>query len=175
MIVHLKNAVYAACLFVFLFFASCTPGGVRLSVQGIDAVDAAGTYTAVLYGCNFNDDPESIAFLDREGDPYVMEPYAPSFNFRTVKGLGAKDAFDLAEGFLHCSTSLQGYQIRQISAPGAGVIGYEVRPLSYPFVYGADDMLTVDYWMKDGRVTIFIRLKPWAEHFFFGGSSSIED
>ena len=165
----------AILLLLCLLSFSCTPGGVRLSAQGVSAVEPTGTYTAILYGCNFTDDPYSVAFLDKEGDAYAMEPYAPPYNYRIATGVGAKDAFTMAEGFLHCSTALQSYLLKEVVVPGGGIIGYEIRPLYYPFVYGAGDMLSVDYWLNDGRVMIHIRLEPWADHLFFGGSSSIEN
>jgi hypothetical protein len=170
----MKYVRHAVCLFLMLFCCSCAHG-VRLNAEGVTGADMAGTFTTIIYGCNYTDDPESVAFLDREGDRYTMEPYAPDFKYRVIRNMSGKDAFAAAEGFLHCSTAFQGYQIREVRAPGGGVIGYEVRQRFYPFVYGADDMLSVDYWLKDDRVIIQIGLHPWAEHFFFGGSGAIED
>lgn len=171
---NLKHVRHAVCLFSLLCCCSCAHG-VRLHVQGVTAADMAGAFTTIIYGCNYADDPESVAFLDKEGDRYTVEPYAPAFKYRMIRNVSGKEAFAAAERFLQCSTAFQGYQIREIRAPGGGVIGYEVRPRFYPFVYGADDMLSVDYWLKDDKVVAMIRLTPWAEHFFYGGSGAIED
>lgn len=44
------------------------------------------------------------------------------------------------------------------------IIGYEIRPLYKPFVYGMSDMIEVDYWLlKDGKVKVTIRFSATTE------------
>jgi hypothetical protein len=169
-----KSIRHAICLFVLVCCVACAPG-IRLNVQGTPDAEVAGIYTVIFYGCNFSEDPETVAFLDREGDPYTLEPYAPDSNYRVRQGVPAKDAFIMADHFLRCNTAFRGTQTRRIVGPGGETVGYEVRPFYDALVYGAGDVLAVDYWLKGDRVVAYIRLNPAVEHLLHGGSSTIED
>jgi hypothetical protein len=48
----------------------------------------------------------------------------------------------------------------KIIAPNGDILGYEVRPLYYPFTYGVEDVLETDYRRKGDKVVITIRLVP---------------
>ena len=136
---------------------SCAPG-VRLNTKAQDS-EAKGNYTVIYYGCNFLNDLETIAFLDREGGEYNFEPYAPDFKYRVKKGVSAEEAVETAMKFVSCNPSFSRTQVKSILAPDGETIGYEVRPLYLPFTYGVDDVLYVDYWLKDGKVVITVRLQ----------------
>ncbi len=170
----MKAVCQAVCLSAVLFCLSCSPG-ISLRTQDVRDAEVAGTYTTIFYGCTYFDDFETVAFLDRDGDRYTMEPYAPDFRYRVKKGMVAQEAFAHAEGFLNCSTAFAGYRLRGIIAPGGETIGYEMRPVYNPIVYGAGDMISVDYWLRGNTVVIQIRLDRWMEHFLFGGSGVTED
>jgi len=43
------------------------------------------------------------------------------------------------------------------------VIGFELRPLYLPFVYGTSDVLDIDYRSRGEKVIVTIRLKPFLE------------
>jgi len=172
--IPVREVCHAICLLAFLFCFSCTPG-IRLQTQEVRETEATETYKTILFGCTYNDDLESVAFLDREGDRYTMAPYAPDFRYRIITGLAAKEAFSRAEGFLQCSTAFQGFQVREIIAPGGERVGYEIRPVYHAFVYGAGDPISVDYWLKGDTVVVQIRLTPWAEKLLSGGSSVIDE
>jgi hypothetical protein len=152
---------------------SCTPG-IRLNTQGAQDFDVRGTYTIIFYGCNFYEDFETIAFLDKEDDQYIFEPYAPDFRFRIKKGVGGEDALAEAVTFLHCNTAFQSSQLSKIIAPSGEIVGYEVRPLYYPYVYGSGDVLLRDYRIKDHKVVIWIKLAPWVENMLSGGSENYD-
>jgi hypothetical protein len=134
-----------------------------------------GTYTVIFYGCNFYEDFETIAFLDKEGDQYIFEPYAPDFKYRIRKGVGEKEALAEATNFLHCNTAFQSSQLSKIIAPSGVIVGYEVRPLYYSFVYGSGDVLLRDYRIKDHKVVIWIKLAPWVENMLSGGSGKNDE
>lgn len=169
-----RAACHAVCLSAMLCCLSCTPG-IRLQTQEVRNTAEDGTFTTIFYGCTYNDDLESVAFLDRDGDRFVMAPYAPDFRYRVIKGMDAPEAFAQAEGFLHCSTALQGYQVREIITPSGERVGYEIRPVYDAFVYGAGDLISVDYWLKGDTVVVQIRLSRSAEKLLFGGSSVIDE
>ncbi len=154
-------------LLPLLYCVSCTPG-IRLDTQGAPDSEVTATYTVIFYGCNFLDDLETIAFLDREGDRYTFEPYAPDFKFRIKKGAPAKEALAEARNFLNCNTSFSHAQVSKIVAPNGDVLGYEVRPLYKPFRYGFADVLFTDYRIKGNRVVLWIKLDPSIENMLQG-------
>jgi len=133
------------------------------------AEEVSGVFTVIRYRGTFIDDLETIAFLDLEGDQYTLEPYAPDFDFVTRKAIAAKEALKMAEEFVSQNSDFQYSRIFKILLPGGDVIGYEVRPFYRPFRYGTSDVLDVEYWLKDRRVKVKIRLKPWIERNIFGG------
>jgi hypothetical protein len=124
---------------VVLFLVTCTVG-VRLNYQGAQPSEVTGTYTVILYGCNYFNDPETIAFLAKAGSgaPYIFEPYAPDFKYRVEKGVDAKKALADAMKFVNCNTAFRKAQLSRILAHDGDTIGYEVRPLYQSFVYGVD-------------------------------------
>ncbi len=140
---------------------SCTPA-IRLNTQGARAAEAAGNYTVIYYGCNYINDLETIAFLEKEGSGYTFEPYAPDFEYRVKKGLPAKEAMETAINFVKCNSSFSRMQVSEILGPDGSTIGYEVRPLYEPLTYGAGDVLFVSYGLKDGKVVINVRLQEIA-------------
>jgi len=135
---------------------SCTPE-IRLDTQGTQAPGITGNFTVIYYGCNFLNDLETIAFLNKEDGKYTFEPYAAAFEYRVKKGLPAKEALESAMKFVNCSTAFKRAQVSGILGPGGETIGYEVRPLYEPFTYGASDVLYVGYGLKDGKVIINVR------------------
>jgi hypothetical protein len=163
-----KIMLIFSLLCITLLALSCTPG-VRLNYQGTQASEVTGTYTVIFYGCNFLDDPETIAFLDKEGDQYTFEPYAPDFKYRVKKGIDGKDALAEAMKFVSCNTAFRRSQLSRILAPNGDTLGYEVRPLYQSFVYGADDVLYTDYRLKDHKVIIYVRLIPSIQMMLEGG------
>ncbi|MBI5847608.1 MAG: hypothetical protein HZB31_06610 [Nitrospirae bacterium] len=125
--------------------------------------DIQGTYTLILYGGNYSDDLETIAFLDKEGDRLTLEPYAPEFLFRAKKGLSAERALSEARAFTHSHAEVQGDQIRSIRDEKGEIVGYELRPLYLSITFGTDDVLDVNYWRKEDKVLVSIKLKPSLE------------
>jgi hypothetical protein len=123
-----------------------------------------GTFTLILYGGNFLDDLETIAFLDAEGDQYVLDFFVPDFDYRAKKGVPAAEAFKEAERFVNFHPSFWRSQLSRIVDKEEKVIGYEVRPLYRPVAFGISDVLDVNYWPKEkGRVKVTIRLIPSIE------------
>ena len=148
-----------ACI---LLLQSCMQGK-RLMTEPAGRAELQGTYALILYGGNYSGDLETVAILDREGDRYVFEPYAPPFNYRVIKGQTADHALPAAKQFVRRSPSYQGEELRAILDESGAVIGYELRPLYLPFVYGISDILDIDYRISGDRVTAVIRLKPFVE------------
>jgi len=137
--------------------------GKALRTDVASSGDVQGAYTLILYGGNYGDDLETAAFLDKEGDRYTLEPYAPDFVFRTRKGLPAERALREAGEFIRSHPDFHTEQFRSIRDEKGEIVGYEIRPLYLPITFGTDDVLDVHYWLKEDRVLIFVKLKPFLE------------
>lgn len=142
----------------------CAMPGTRIHTEPPDEKEISGTFTLILYGGNYLDDLETVAFLDREGDAFTFDIYAPDFDYRTIKGLSAAEGLKRAEEFVSRNTSFQSVRLSSIVEAKAGIIGYEVRPLYLPFTYGTDDLLDITYGEKGNKVVVTIRLKPSIEN-----------
>ncbi len=173
----LKRVIFLVLLtMVIALLSSCATPGVRLDTGPAHEADMAGSYTLILYGGNFLGDLETIALLDKEGDEYTFEPYAPDFKYKAIKGVPAKDAFHYAEMFV--TDHPDAYQIKfsRVIDPKGETIGYEVRPLYRSFTYGIDDVLDVDYRLREGgKVIVWITLKPSIRRMLEGDSERDRD
>ena len=149
-------------VFAALMLQACSPGK-ALRTDSAPGGDMPGTYTLILYGGNFGDDLETIALLDKEGDRYTFEPYAPDFVFRSKKGMTAENALREAEAFIHAHPESHSERFLSIRDENGGIIGYELRPLYLPITFGTDDVLDVNYRLKEDRVLVFIKLKYFLE------------
>jgi hypothetical protein len=145
-------------------FAGCALPEARIHTEPPDEKEISGTFTLILYGGNYLNDLETVAFLDREGDAFTFDIYAPDFDYRTIKGLSATEGLKRAEDFVSRNTSFQRVRLSSIVEAKAGIIGYEVRPLYLPFTYGTDDLLDISYGEEGNKVVVTIRLKPSIEN-----------
>jgi hypothetical protein len=129
-------------------------------------------FTLILYGGRFVDDLETIAILDREGDAYYFEPYAPDFDFTVKKTVPDKEVFGQAQRFVSFHNAFHKSLLSRILDKNGTVIGYELRPLYHPFSYSISDVLDVYYWLKkDGRVKVTIKLIQPVERLLHPGGS----
>lgn len=119
-----------------------------------------GAFSLILYGGRHINDLETVAFLDIEGDHYEFEPYAPDFDFRIKRNMSAEDALKEAKNFVSFHNAFWRPQFSKIFDLDGKIIGYEMRPLYRPFVYGRDDLLEIYYRIKGKKVIIEIRLTP---------------
>jgi hypothetical protein len=132
----------------------------HLRTELADPSDVTGTFNLILYGCRNSNDIQTVAILEVSGTQYTFEPFAPSFDFNTVKDISAKEALEGAKAFVSHNPNFRRTRLNRILDPGDKTVGYEVSPLYFPFVYGVSDVIDVDYWLKsDGRVKITVRLK----------------
>lgn len=154
--------VSVTVIVVALALQACMSGkAVRTDVAPVGNIQ--GTYTLILYGGNYGDDLETVVFLDREGDRYTLEPYAPDFVFRSKKGMTAESAVREAEAFIRSQAEFHGERFLSIRDEKGEIIGYELRPLYFPLTFGTDDVIDVDYALKENRVIIYVKLKPSLE------------
>ncbi len=152
----------SAMLCCIVLLQACA-GGKNLRTSPARGGDLQGTYALILYGGNYADDLETIAILDKEGDRYAFEPFAPSFSYRIITGQTAEHAVPAAEQFISRHPSYNRMQVQAILDEQGSVIGYEWRPLYLPLAFGTDDVLDVDYILRGEKVIVNIRLKPSVE------------
>ena len=164
------NCTLVLALLLFVNVSSSIALEKPLKTKAATPEDVTGAFTLILYGANYLDDLETIAILDYEGDDYHFEPFAPAFNYKVREGVQAQEALKEAEKFVSFHSSFWKSQMSKILDKEGVTIGYEVRPLYRPFIYGISDILDVYYWLKkDGKVKTTIRLKHLVEGTDFSG------
>jgi len=168
-LMEMRTILYTGILITLLLFTvnySCAPGR-YLRTEGVTPAEITGTYSLILYGGRHSNDIETVAILDREGDRYTFEVYASEYDYKIKKGIPAREALDEAQKFVRFHRNFWRSQLSRILDPAGNAMGYEVRPLYYPFNYRYTDVLYVDYRIKDDKVIVYIRLKPQVERMFF--------
>lgn len=164
---------YTIIISIFLIFGcsfSLLKG--RLTPEPLkDGENIHGTFTLILYGANHSNDLETIAILDREGDEYEFEPFAPEFAYRIKKNLCANEALSKAENFVGWHHSFKSIMVSKITDEKNSLLGYEVRPLYYPLGFGFSDILEVDYFKRGNKIIARIKLIESVEKIISGGDS----
>ncbi len=141
-----------------------------LRTESASPSDLTGTFTLLLYGGRYADDIETVAIFAPEGGKYTYALYAPDFDYKTEKGLPAPEALARAGKFVSFHNAFWRSQLSRILDPHGNTIGYELRPLYRPFVYGSSDVMDVYYWpKKDNTIKVTIRLIPSVERQRFPG------
>ena len=120
-----------------------------------------GTYTVICYRDLAVGYLTTVAFLDREGDAYTIEPQSANYTYSISKGLPADQALKLAEQFVRTRPSYSNTEIKAIMGPAGKLAGYEVRPIYQPFIYGENgDVLNITYYLRpENKIMVWIRLK----------------
>ena len=134
--------------------------GKLLKTVSAEIADIAGMFTLILYGGQHSNDVETMAILDREGDRYTFEPFAPKFKYIVKGGLPAKEALEEAGEFISWHNSFHRSQLRGIIDENGKILGYELRPLYFPLAFGIDDIMDIDYRMRADKIAVIVRLKP---------------
>jgi hypothetical protein len=159
---------------LFAALASCAFGP-ELTRGPADDRNLTGSYTLILYGCNYSNDLETVAVLDPEGDEYSFQPYAPNFEYRLWKGVPAREALEAAREFVHCNPSFSHAQMSSLNDSAGNVIGFEVRPLYFTFTYGLPDVIDVSYWLQGNKVLFSVELLPSIERMLFNTGTNRGD
>jgi hypothetical protein len=161
---NMRNSIktFIVILMVVLFYTDNNSLAVAKFLKTEEAKydDVTGTYNLILYGGRHINDLETAAFLDREGDQYEFEPYAPEFDYKIKRGVPAEEALKEAKKFVSFHNAFWRSQLSRILDEKGNVIGYELRPLYRSFVYGRDDLLEIYYRIKGDKVIIEINLTP---------------
>lgn len=158
-----------------LFTVSCRSAG-HLRAEAVRKAEPTGTVSLILHGGRHIEDIETVAILDLEGDGYTFAPWAPEFDYTTQKGVEAGAAIENAREFVSFSPYFSSTLTKRIIGEKGEIIGYEVRPLYQPFVYGARDVLEVDYFLRaGGRVKVTVNPWPHLDRIHPGEKSPAHD
>jgi len=158
-----RYALSAAFLIAMSVLQGCALGR-QLQTQTADPNTIVGTYDLVLYGCRYPDDLEKAAFLISGESRYPVNMFVPDTSYKIKKGIPAKEAFIQADSFVRCGVhTVMETRVHRVTDDSGGTIGYEVLPRYLPYDVGGSDPLLVSYTLKDGKVTVFIRLFPDVE------------
>ncbi|MEE9524425.1 MAG: hypothetical protein V3V59_06715 [Thermodesulfovibrionales bacterium] len=131
-----------------------------------------GRYDVILYGSRHADDVETIAILDKVGDEYTFEPYAPEHDYKVMKNISASEALKHALPFVSWHRSFRNVERNRITDKKGRAIGYELRPLYEPLSMGEMDVMYVNYQIKGNKVIVYIRLKESVERVLEGDGDS---
>jgi hypothetical protein len=150
-------------LIAMLVLQSCAFGK-QLQTQTADPKTITGTYDLYLYGCRYPADYEHAAFLISPDAKYPVELFVRDTSYKVTKGVQADKALSEADTFVRCGIhTVMETRVHRIPDDSGGTIGYEVLP-RYPFSdIGGSDPLLVSYSLKEGKITVTIRLSPEAE------------
>ncbi len=125
--------------------------------------EVGGTFTVILYGARYADDIETVAILDREGDPYTFVVQSPDYNYKVIKGMSAENALPRTAEFVSFHPSFRNSRLSRILDHQGATIGYEVRPLYSTIDFGYPDVLDVYYRLTDGTVIVWVSLTTEAQ------------
>ena len=156
-----KPAWLFIALIVLTSFLSGCVLGTQLQTVTADPKTITGTYDLYTYGCRYPDDIEHAAFLIAPDKAGMVELYVPATSYKVKRGLPADKALAEADAFVRCGIhTVTELRVHRIPDGSNGTIGYEILP-RYPYYdVGGTDPLLVSYTLKDGKVTVYIRLSP---------------
>lgn len=130
-----------------------------LRTQGATPAEVNGTFTVFLYGARYSEDIETVAILDREGDPYTFVIRAPDYDYKVIRGMTGEEALSRATEFVSFHHAVRDTHLGRILDFAGNTIGFEVRPLYLPLEFGYSDVLYVAYHITNGTVMVRVSLR----------------
>ncbi|RJQ49938.1 MAG: hypothetical protein C4526_12890 [Nitrospiraceae bacterium] len=140
-----------ALIFVLMTLYSCMGGG-YLRTDPAASREVSGTYTLLLHGVRYSDDVENVAILDKEGDGYSFEIFAPEYDYTVLKQVPAKEALEKAERHVGSHYAVRKTELSRILDRQGNIVGYELKPLYHPLEFGIPDILYIDYTIKGNKI-----------------------
>src|SRR5271157_6235676 len=153
----LKHIMFSVFILAIAVVSSGCASYQEIRTEDASEKEVAGTYSLILYGGRHGNDLETVAILNKEDAPYEIVPYAPEFDYLIEKHVPAKEALAKAYKFVSFNPYYSRTQLTRIIDSSGSLLGYEIRPLYQPLAYGYYDVLYIDYWRKDGKV--FVKMK----------------
>lgn len=124
-----------------------------------DRSSISGRYNLIQIGGTFGNDAERVVILDIEGDRYSFWPVTGPGRVKTFPGVEGSAALQQAEQFFADHCAYRNYQIRKLTLPGGGIVGYELTP-DYPTFLCADGNETLISYVRgdDSQIKVYTRL-----------------
>jgi hypothetical protein len=170
--VRKRKAAITFLMLTALAIYSCS--GRYLRTESVSEGEITGVYTLILYGGNSPNDLNTFAILAKEGTPYSFDVFAPDFDYRTIKGVHAKEALEEAEKFVSFHPDFWKIELSKLVCDKGLTIGYEVRPLYNLIVHNGSAVPDVYYKKTDGKVIVYIRSYGYHAPFFpFKGGMTV--
>jgi hypothetical protein len=155
---RLNNIIGLATLLMMTISMQSCVLGTQLNTTSADPKLITGTYTLLLYGCNYPDQIDNVAILVDKNSKYPLEIYDIDTSYSVKNDIPAQQAIAEADAFVRCSNHrVPQTRITRIPDDSNGTIGYEVRPLYVPMEFGTADILIINYSLKNGKVWTFIK------------------
>jgi len=152
-------SVFLSMLLVFSLCSACAVNQSYIQTKGAEKAEIAGNYTVFLYGANHYNDIATVAILAPTDGQYKFDIFAPDWAYRTEKGVAGKAAVAMADKFVSWHSSFARTQTSKILGPYGEVIGYEIRPLYMSTTFGKEDVMYVDYFLKENnRIEVHVHL-----------------
>ncbi len=158
-----KLLIIAVTILLIIAVRKALSGDDRLMTEAANPAEVQGIFTLLLYGSSSPNELANIAILDKEGDPYSFEIFAPDFSYTVQAGVNAAQALLTAERFVRRNIQSERSRLRRILSPAGAGIGFELRPLYSVATFGRDDILDVRYSIKDRKIIVRIELDPEIE------------
>jgi len=155
-----RSLLFFVVFVIALSLVGCAVGTQLHSVTA-DPKTITGTYDLYTYGCRYPDDIEHAAFLIVPEKANMIDFYVPATSVKVKRGLPAEQALAEADQHVRCGVrTVEEIRVHRIPDGSGGTLGYEIVP-RYPFTdEGGKDPLDVSYSTKNGKITVYIRLKP---------------
>ncbi len=158
------NFLFIAVVILLIIVGFIALSGDRyLKTEAADPAEVQGVFTLLLFGSSSPNDMANIAILDKEGDPYSFEIYAPDHSYTVQAGLTAAQALHSAERFVRRNIQSERVRLHKILSPAGSGIGFELRPLYPVATFGKDNILDVRYSIKERKIVVRIELDPEIE------------
>jgi len=158
----LRIALYTFCSSILLvLLVGCAFNQTYIRTTGASDAEITGNYTVFLFGANHYEDIATAAILVPTDGKYHVDIYAPDWAYRVVKGVSGKDAVAMAKNFVSWHSSVLRTETARIVMPDGAVIGYEIRPLYMITTFGREDVMYINYFLKEGnKIEVHIHLYP---------------
>ena len=161
----------AAALIVIFTIQGCSHG-TQLRTESADPKGIEGTYDLFTYGCRYPKDIEHAAFLIAPDKAGRVEFYVPATSYKVKRSVPAEQALAEADTHVRCGVrTVVGIRVHRIPDGSGGTLGYEVLPRYSATEVGWMDPLNVSYSLKDGKITVYVRLLPDVEKKLYGSPS----
>jgi hypothetical protein len=161
----------AAALIVIFIIQGCSHS-TQLRTETADPKGIEGTYDLFTYGCRYPTDIEHAAFLIAPGKAGMVELYVPATSYKVKRGIPAEQALAEANTHIRCGVrTVAAIRVHRIPDGSGGTLGFEILPRYLATEVGGMDPLNVSYSLKDGKITVYIRLLPDVEKMLYGSPS----